>query len=69
MHNSCSFPVIFTIGPSAGPNDYIPWAIIGFTFNYVIRRRYFSWWTRYNCLLFALSISQMRTDDYIINPT
>jgi hypothetical protein len=48
-----SFPVIFTgtgyIPPATAVN-YIPWAIVGFIFQYVIRRRHFSWWTKYNCM-------------------
>ncbi|KAG1864939.1 OPT oligopeptide transporter protein-domain-containing protein [Suillus subalutaceus] len=51
-----NFPVIFTgIGgiPPATPLNYVPWAIVGFIFQYVIRRRYFSWWTKYNYVLSA----------------
>ena len=29
----------------------MPWVIVGFIFNYVIRRRHFGWWTKYNCAL------------------
>ncbi|KAG0691921.1 OPT oligopeptide transporter [Suillus ampliporus] len=50
------FPVIFTgtgaIPPATAVN-YIPWAIVGFIFQYVIRRRHFSWWTKYNYVLAA----------------
>ena len=31
----------------------MPWAIVGFIFQYVIRRRHFSWWTKYNYVLSA----------------
>ncbi len=47
-----SFPVIFSgtgaIPPATAVN-YVPWTIVGFIFNYVIRRRHFSWWAKYNC--------------------
>jgi hypothetical protein len=35
--------------PPATAVNYVPWAIVGFIFQYVIRRRHFSWWTKYNC--------------------
>ncbi|KAL4071896.1 OPT oligopeptide transporter [Scleroderma citrinum] len=51
-----NFPVIFSgtgsIPPASAVN-YVPWTIVGFIFNYVIRRRYFSWWTKYNYVLSA----------------
>ena len=47
-----NFPVIFNgtswIPPASAVN-YVPWTIVGFIFNFVIRRRHFSWWTKYNC--------------------
>lgn len=33
----------------------MPWAIVGFIFQYVIRRHHFSWWTKYNCMLLLYS--------------
>ena len=46
-----NFPVIFSgtgyIPPAAAEN-YVTWAIVGFIFQYVARRRHFSWWTKYN---------------------
>ncbi|KAH8078046.1 OPT oligopeptide transporter [Cristinia sonorae] len=51
-----NFPVIFSgIGliPPATALNYVPWAIVGFIFNYVIRRRHFSWWSKYNYVLSA----------------
>lgn len=51
-----SFPVVFSglawIPPASAVN-YVPWAIVGFVFNYLIRRRAFSWWTKYNYVLSA----------------
>ncbi|KAI0739686.1 OPT oligopeptide transporter [Daedaleopsis nitida] len=51
-----NFPVIFNgtswIPPASAVN-YVPWTIAGFIFNYVIRRRHFSWWTKYNYILSA----------------
>ncbi|KAH9832325.1 OPT oligopeptide transporter [Rhodofomes roseus] len=51
-----NFPVIFSgtgAIPPATAINYVPWAIMGFIFNYVIRRRHFSWWTKYNYVLSA----------------
>lgn len=51
-----SFPVIFSgtgYIPPASAVNYIPWGIVGFIFQYVIRRRHFSWWTKYNYVLSA----------------
>jgi OPT family small oligopeptide transporter len=51
-----NFPVIFSgMGaiPPASALNYVPWAIVGFIFQYVIRRRHFSWWTKYNYVLSA----------------
>ncbi|KAF8518157.1 OPT oligopeptide transporter [Hysterangium stoloniferum] len=39
--------------PPATAVNYVPWAIVGFIFQYVIRRRHFSWWTKYNYILSA----------------
>ncbi|KIY43237.1 OPT oligopeptide transporter [Fistulina hepatica ATCC 64428] len=51
-----NFPVIFSgtgYIPPATAINYVPWAIVGFIFNYMIRRRHFSWWTKYNYILSA----------------
>ncbi|KAI5121403.1 hypothetical protein M0805_003175 [Coniferiporia weirii] len=51
-----NFPVIFTgtgLIPPATAVNYVPWAIVGFIFNYVIRRRNFGWWAKYNYVLSA----------------
>ncbi|KAF7785171.1 hypothetical protein Agabi119p4_1336 [Agaricus bisporus var. burnettii] len=53
---SSNFPVIFNgtgLIPPATAINYVPWAAVGFIFNYVIRRRHFSWWTKYNYVLSA----------------
>ncbi|KAN0078386.1 OPT oligopeptide transporter domain containing protein [Tylopilus felleus] len=51
-----NFPVIFNgtgnIPPATAVN-YVTWGIVGFIFQYVIRRRHFSWWTKYNYVLSA----------------
>jgi CDP-diglyceride synthetase len=47
-----NFPLLFIamIGmPPATPINYVPWIVTCFLFNYVIRRRYFGWWSKYNC--------------------
>ncbi|KAF8904882.1 OPT oligopeptide transporter [Mucidula mucida] len=49
-------PVIFNGSgyiPPATAINYVPWAAVGLTFQYLIRRRYFSWWTKYNYVLSA----------------
>jgi hypothetical protein len=48
-----NFPLIFggTVLPPGTPINYAPWVVIGFIFNYVIRRRRFGWWCKYNCEL------------------
>jgi OPT family small oligopeptide transporter len=51
-----NMPVIFNgtgLIPPATAINYVPWALIGFIFQYVIRRRHFSWWTKYNYVLAA----------------
>jgi len=51
-----NFPVILNgtgLIPPATAVNYVPWTIVGFIFNYVIRRRHFSWWTKYNYVLSA----------------
>ena len=35
--------------PPATAVNYVPWAIVAFTFQYLVRRRHFSWWAKYNC--------------------
>ncbi|KAH7907731.1 OPT oligopeptide transporter [Hygrophoropsis aurantiaca] len=49
-----NFPVIF-IGasyvPPANGVNYIPWGVVGFIFQYVVRRKYFEWWRKYNYIL------------------
>jgi OPT oligopeptide transporter protein len=35
--------------PPATSINYVPWAVVGFIFQYVIRRRYFPFWAKYNC--------------------
>ncbi|KAG8872863.1 hypothetical protein FRB97_007281 [Tulasnella sp. 331] len=51
-----NFPVIFNgVGwlPPASTINYISWAIVGFIFQFVIRRRHFAWWSKYNYVLSA----------------
>ena len=47
-----NFPVIFgSTGkmPPATPLNFVPRVLVCFVFNYVIRRRHFGWWSKYNC--------------------
>ncbi|THG98061.1 hypothetical protein EW145_g7488 [Phellinidium pouzarii] len=49
-------PVIFagtSFIPPATAGNYVIWVLVGFIFQYVIRRRAFSWWTKYNYVLSA----------------
>ncbi|KAH7906357.1 OPT oligopeptide transporter protein-domain-containing protein [Hygrophoropsis aurantiaca] len=51
-----NFPVIFTgtvLMPPATALNFVPWAVVGFIFQYIIRRRHFSWWAKYNYVLSA----------------
>ncbi|KAL0578485.1 hypothetical protein V5O48_003534, partial [Marasmius crinis-equi] len=51
-----NIPLMFSgvagIPPATGIN-YASWALVGFIFNYVVRRRHFRWWMRYNFILSA----------------
>ncbi|KAJ7715718.1 small oligopeptide transporter [Mycena maculata] len=54
--NYLSFPLIFaalgTIPPATAIN-FVPWALFGFIFQFVIRRKHFAYWTKYNYVLSA----------------
>jgi len=39
--------------PAASAYNYAAWGLAGFIFNFVIRRRRFRWWMRYNYILSA----------------
>lgn len=46
-------PVIFGGAgaiPPATPLNYLSWGIVGFVFQYLIKNRHFSWWSRLNFL-------------------
>ncbi|KAI9572533.1 OPT oligopeptide transporter protein-domain-containing protein [Boletus coccyginus] len=49
-------PIIFNgtdrIPPATALN-FVPWAFVSFAFQFVIRRRYFLWWAKYNYVLSA----------------
>ncbi|KAF8523285.1 oligopeptide transporter [Hysterangium stoloniferum] len=56
MFKYLNFPVIFNgtgMIPPATAINYVPWGMVGFIFQYVVRRRHFSWWTKYNYVLSA----------------
>ena len=47
-----NFPAAFgSMGqmPPATPLNYVPGVLVCFIFNYIIRRRHFDWWAKYNC--------------------
>lgn len=51
-----NFPVFFNGTfrlPPATAINYVPWAFVGFIFQFVIRRRNFPWWAKYNYVLSA----------------
>jgi len=51
-----NFPLIFTgtgYIPPATTINYVPWAIIGFIFQYIVRRKRFAYWAKYNYILSA----------------
>ncbi|KAF9038006.1 OPT oligopeptide transporter [Panaeolus papilionaceus] len=51
-----NLPVIFAgtgYMPPATAINYVTWGMVGFFFQYFIRRRHFSWWTKYNYVLSA----------------
>ncbi|KAG1878964.1 OPT oligopeptide transporter protein-domain-containing protein [Suillus subluteus] len=55
-HTNAAFPLssaVWGTFPQPVRLNYVPWAIVGFIFQYVIRRRHFSWWTKYNYVLSA----------------
>lgn len=35
--------------PPASALNYVPWAIVGFISQYLVRRWHFGWWSKYNC--------------------
>lgn len=46
-------PVIFGGSgaiPPASPLNYLSWGIVGFIFQYLIKKRHFNWWSRLNFL-------------------
>ncbi|KAE8209882.1 hypothetical protein CF327_g6183 [Tilletia walkeri] len=51
-----AWPVIFTatgnLPPATGIN-YASWALVGFFFQYYLRRKHFGWWSSYNYVLSA----------------
>lgn len=51
-------PIFFNAAgniPPANTTQYSLWFIFGFLFNYLIRKKAFQWWTRYNCQYPALT--------------
>ncbi|KAJ7461293.1 OPT oligopeptide transporter protein-domain-containing protein [Mycena galericulata] len=52
-------PVIFNgtgLIPPATALNYVPWAAVGFVFQYIIRRRHFSWYVLHSrCVYYVLS--------------
>lgn len=36
--------------PPASPLNYLSWGIVGFVFQYLVKKRHFNWWSRLNFL-------------------
>ncbi|KAK7062623.1 hypothetical protein VNI00_000111 [Paramarasmius palmivorus] len=54
--NYINFPIIFSslqYTPPAGAANVVPWAATGFVFQFIVRRRYFAYWAKYNYVLSA----------------
>ncbi|KII85546.1 hypothetical protein PLICRDRAFT_701048 [Plicaturopsis crispa FD-325 SS-3] len=54
--NYLNFPLIFAgtgLLPESSPINYVSWVLVGFVFQYLIRRRHFSFWAKYNYVLSA----------------
>jgi len=64
-----NIPVMFSglgaIPPASGMN-YASWALVGFIFNYCIRRYRFRWWMRYNYILSAALDSGVAVSSIVI---
>ncbi|PAV19981.1 OPT oligopeptide transporter [Pyrrhoderma noxium] len=52
--------------PPATAANYVPWALVGFIFQYVVRRRHFSWWAKYNYVLSAALDSSVALGSLLI---
>jgi len=64
-----NFPVLFSNSMSmypAAPVNYAAWGVVGFIFQYVIRRRHFSWWAKYNYVLSAALDSGVAVSSLLI---
>jgi len=51
-----NFPILFGgtfLLPPATAVNFVPWVIVGFVFQYIIRRRHFPFWAKYNYILSA----------------
>ncbi|KDQ12567.1 hypothetical protein BOTBODRAFT_412338 [Botryobasidium botryosum FD-172 SS1] len=47
-----NIPIMLSVlAPYFGPTNYTSWLIVGFIFQFLIRRRHFSWWAKYNYVL------------------
>ncbi|KAK7052416.1 glutathione transporter 1 [Favolaschia claudopus] len=52
LRYSLIFSALGQIPPATAIN-FVPWAIFGFIFQYLIRRKHFAYWTKYNYVLSA----------------
>ncbi|EJD07359.1 OPT oligopeptide transporter, partial [Fomitiporia mediterranea MF3/22] len=52
--------------PPATAVNYVPWAIVAFVFQYLVRRRHFSWWAKYNYVLSAALDSSVALGSLLI---
>ncbi|CAK7241929.1 MAG: hypothetical protein STHCBS139747_003402 [Sporothrix thermara] len=62
-------PVIFASTsaiPPATAGNIVTWALLGLTFNTVIKRRYRAWWAKYNYLLSAAMDSALAITTFLV---
>ena len=59
------FAGLGAIPPASGMN-YASWVLVGFIFNYCIRRYRFRWWMRYNYILSAALDSGVAVSSIVI---
>ncbi|KDQ20995.1 hypothetical protein BOTBODRAFT_169670 [Botryobasidium botryosum FD-172 SS1] len=61
-----NIPIILSVAAPLSPGN-MSWLIVGFIFQFLIRRRHFSWWAKYNYVLSAaLDIGAMIAPIFIL---
>lgn len=68
-HVQIHTPVIFASTSSIPPataGNIVTWALVGLTFNTLIKRRYRAWWAKYNYLLSAAMDSALAITTFLV---